>query len=215
MPEHIGNIYLYSLEYAEDPMSKIVLPDAHLSYGKYNNNVLESLFAAVPQWGGIEVVELHCNRIENGCEAAFTWYHTNYNRMCTTQFWGDGIYYLTGVIEDGTVIRLMFDTHCMSRKTLDDLGNVMCDELMVAMNKEEEYEHVRDSSSYGTGIKRGRRIPEKVTLEQLLTERGNLIEKRQNYLEKLRLANNGKIWQNAINRVEEELHENAELLKQK
>ena len=212
---HIGDIKLYSLEYAEDPMSNILLPD-HGSYGEYHRDVLEALFAAIPHWLGIEIVELHCNRSSNGCDAAFTWYHSNLGRTCTTKYWGDGVYYLTGILEDNTVVQLAFDTHCMRQQDIKDLGNIMCDELMEIMNNEEEYEHIKDTSCYGTSVKRGRRLPEKLTKKQLLLERSDLVEKRKMLFEKLDNASGRGIafWQNAIKRCEDELRENVELLEQ-
>ena len=208
MPDYIGDIHLYSMEYAKEHLSRIELPyhPNGSGYGCHDKDVLDALLAAVPHCNGVEINDLHCTRTDGGYNAAFTWHYPQTQYSCTTQYVGDGIYCLTGVTHyDNTVVRLMYDTHCMSAKRL---GDDICTELLCVLEKEEEYEHIDGE--------RGRRLPERLTKKQLLAERTELIEKRKKCIKMLENASGMGInfWKNAIARREEDLRENADLLGQ-
>jgi len=202
---------LYALEYAKENLWEYELPTIHGNYGHDNatyNNVLEQLLKALPKCNGVEIYDFHVTEHEQRYDAAFTWRYPNLPYTCTTKYWGDGIYHLTGITQrDQTVVTTWVDDH--SQKII---GDDICTELLEALQKEEEYEHVSDG--YIGGLMRGRRLPEMVTKKQLLLERAELIKKRKRAIDKLKDAYGMgiKFWERAIERYEAQLVENADLL---
>ena len=179
--------------------------------GQYNiTGILEALNKAVPHLNGCEIYDFHICRERGRYDASFTWRYPSNNYCCCTEYWGDGIYYLSGVTEDGTVVVIAFDDHCIINK--ENIGDLMAGELLDCLREEEEYSHKTVSPS--GGVERLCRIPGKLTRAQLLSERAELILKRKKCLACMRHASGFGVfpWQRGIARVEEELRENKRLL---
>ena len=202
---------LFSLEYAKNNSAHdLELPINTDGYDVFDRDVFEALSAAVPNNYGIAINDFHIGRVPGGYRAAFTWYHHDSGYRCTTNYWGDGIYNLTGITDDDTVVRIMFDTHCMST---EDLGNKMCMEMIDCLKKEEEYSH--RETGHG-GVARDRRLPWKLTKKQLLAERVGFIRARKRaleHLEDLTPEDLGyRLWNGSLERANKELAENKFLL---
>lgn len=210
MPKRIGDVDLFEFDYAVNS-STIPMPINTDGYNVFDRDVFESLVKAVPRRGGVVINDVRIKRTSGGYDASVTWRYPNSPYTCVTNYWGDGIYYLTGITTDKTVVRIMFDTHCIS-SNIEDFGDMMADELLACLRKEEEYSHI----AAGLGnMKRLNRLPEKVNRFTLLQERADLIKKRQNAIEKKKVAfgSGVKLWDRAIEKYQEELWDNKCLLR--
>lgn len=132
----------------------------------------------------------------------FTW--TDNNHMFITWYWGDHVYDTMVKLDDGLWAKFTIDT-CM-KECSKELGNMLAEAAIDALEEENEYEHVIEFDEYDNEhIHRGSRIADKVPLEKLLQERTELEEVIERAKVKRELAKNKELWTSYIERRTKEL----------
>ena len=175
-------------------------------------NEHEDLLRAFPSKYTVTATQYKKGMYDNHTREAFTW--RKGEREFTTQYWGDSVYYVIGKLDDGLYAKYCVDT-CL-KNCGDELGNMIADAVLEAIETENEYAHVIEYDCYGNeNISRGNRLIEKVSLEKLLSEKADLEQWIAKLEEKKELSSKKDFFDRIIWRRKLELRELELMIDQK